>query len=101
VGFVLAASTAFAVGGAFMKAAGGFTRPWPTVAVVALFVLGAFLLSCAVQTSGLTTAYTIGLGIEAILAIVLGVHLFGEHLSPAKLIGVALILVGVAGLRLG
>jgi multidrug transporter EmrE-like cation transporter len=98
---VLAASMAFAVGGAFMKAADGFTRPWPTVAVVALFVLGAFLLTCAVQKSGLSTAYTIGLAVEAIVSIILGVRLFGEHLSPAKLIGVALILVGVAGVRFG
>ena len=30
VGFVIAASVAFAAGGAFMKAAGGLTRPWPS-----------------------------------------------------------------------
>jgi multidrug transporter EmrE-like cation transporter len=101
VGFVIAASLAFATGGAFMKAAAGFTRPWPSAAVVALFVVGAFLLARAVVADGLSTAYTYGLGVEAILSIVVGMCWFGERLSPVQLIGISLIIVGVAGVRLG
>ena len=40
-GSVIAASVAFAVGGAFMKVSVGFTRVWPTVVVIVLFVAGA------------------------------------------------------------
>ncbi len=101
VGFVVAASVAFAVGGAFMKESDGFTRLWPSAAILVLFVVGAVLLTRAVQTDGLSTAYTIGLGVEAILSITLGVYVFGEHVSPTKLIGLSLIVVGLAGVRVG
>lgn len=84
-----------------MKASHGFTRLSPSLMVVILFVVGAGLLSRAVQRDGLSTAYTLGLGIEAILSIMLGVYLFGEQLSVVKLIGLSLIVVGLAGVRLG
>ena len=98
---MIASSLAFAVGGAFMKASDGFMRLRPSVMVVAMFVLGAFLLTRAVRTDGLATAYTFGLGVEAILAVIVGMYWFGEHLSPAKVIGIALIIIGVTGVRLG
>jgi quaternary ammonium compound-resistance protein SugE len=87
--------------GAFMKAAGGFTRLWPSAAVIASFVVGAFFLTRAVQRSGLASAYTVGLGIEAIMVVTVGVGLLGERPSPTKVIGIVLILLGVAGVRLG
>ena len=98
---MIAASTAFALGGAFMKVSDGFVRVWPSLAVVGLFVLGSFLLTRAVHAGGLATSYTFGLGVEAILSIILGMYVFGERLSPAQLIGIALIVVGIAGVRLG
>jgi multidrug transporter EmrE-like cation transporter len=101
VGFVIGASVAFVLGGAFMKASAGFTRLWPSLAVIALFVLGAFLLAQAVRASGLATAYTFGLGIEALLSILVGIYWFGERLTPTKLIGIVLIVIGVAGVRGG
>ncbi len=100
-GSVIAASVAFAVGGAFMKVSVGFTRVWPTVAVIALFVVGAFLLSRAIRMGGLSTAYTLGLGVEAIVSVAIGTYLFEERLSPVKLLGVVLILAGVTGVRFG
>jgi quaternary ammonium compound-resistance protein SugE len=101
VGFVIGASFAFALGGAFMKASAGFTRPWPSLAVISLFVLGAFLLTQAVDARGLATAYTFGLGVEALLTIIVAIYWFGERMTPTKLIGIVLILLGVAGVRGG
>jgi len=98
---VLAASVVFAVGGLFMTMAAGFTRVWPSVAVVVLFGIGSYLLARAVQTGGLSAAYTVGLGIEALLSMGLGIYIFGERPSLAKTLGMGLILVGVAGVRLG
>ena len=84
-----------------MTASAGFTRAWPSVAVVVLFGLGAFLLSRAVRIGGLSTAYTVGLGIEAVLSMGLGVYLFGERPTVLKSVGLVFILAGVAGVRLG
>ncbi len=64
-------------------------------------VVGAFFLTRAVERSGLATAYTVGLGIEAILVVTVAVGLLGERPSLTRLIGVVLIIVGVAGVRLG
>lgn len=99
--FVITSSAAFALGGAFMKSSHGFVRPWPSLAVVILFVLGSYFLTRAVHAGGLATAYTFGLGVEAILSIALGMSVFGERLSPAQMVGIALIVVGIAGVRLG
>jgi small multidrug resistance pump len=101
VAFVIASSLAFAAGGAFMKASDGFVRLWPSVMVALLFLLGAAMLTRAVRAGGLATAYTFGLGVEAILAVVVGMWWFDERLSPPKLIGITLIVIGVAGVRLG
>jgi multidrug transporter EmrE-like cation transporter len=101
VGFVIGASVAFALGGAFMKASAGFSRLWPSLAVISLFVLGAFLLTRAVRVSGLATAYTSGLAVEALLTILVAIYWFGERLTPTKLISIALIVIGVAGVRGG
>jgi len=101
VGMVIAASVAFGLGGAFMKASDGFSRPWPSAAVIILFIVGAIVLAHAVRENGLSVAYTVGLGVEAVVSVVLGRYVFGERLSTGQLIGLMLILAGVASVRLG
>lgn len=101
MGMVVVASVAFGVGGAFMKTSDGFSRFWPSAAVVSLFVCGSILLARAVQQQGLSVAYVVGLGIEAVVSITIGRYVFGEHLSPYQTFGVVLILAGVAGVRYG
>jgi multidrug transporter EmrE-like cation transporter len=97
---VAVASVAFAVGGAFMKASNGFTRFWPSSAVLVLFVLGSVLLARAVRLEGLSTAYLLGLGLEALASVGLGLWLYGERLSPGRMAGVVLIAAGVAVVRI-
>lgn len=101
VGLVVAASVAFGCGGAFMKSADGLSRPWPSAAVVASFLVGAVLLARAVRTEGLAVAYTMGLGVEAVVTLVLARYVFGEHLSVNQLAGIGFIIAGVAGVRWG
>jgi multidrug transporter EmrE-like cation transporter len=101
VGAVILASLAFAVGGAFMKASDGFTRPAPSTAVAVLFLSGAVLLAHAVRSHGLQTAYVLGLGLEAVASIGLGHLVFGERLTWTQSFGVVLILAGVTSVRLG
>jgi multidrug transporter EmrE-like cation transporter len=101
VAAVILASLAFAIGGAFMKASDGFSRPWPSAGVAVLFLAGAVLLGFAVGAEGLSTAYTIGLGIEAVVSIGLGHWMFGERLTAPQVLGVVLILAGVVSVRIG
>jgi hypothetical protein len=59
-----------------MKRSDGFSRIRPSVAVAALFFAGAALPARAVQRDGLTTAYLVGLRLEAIGAAAIGMVLF-------------------------
>jgi small multidrug resistance pump len=101
MGWVVAASVTFGLGGAWMKGSDGFARLWPSVAALACFLVGAALLTMAVRSDGLSTAYTLGLGMEALVSIALGRYLFGEHLAGGQAVGVGLILAGVVAVRAG
>lgn len=83
-----------------LKYAEGFTRLWPSVWTGAALILSMILLAAAMQTLPLGTAYAIWTGIGAVGTAVLGVLLFGESASPARLICIGLIVVGLVGLKL-
>ncbi|AKZ61358.1 molecular chaperone [Herbaspirillum hiltneri N3] len=87
---------AWAVG---LKYTDGFTRLLPSVATLAAMVVSVGLLALAVKTLPLSTAYAIWTGIGAVGAVVLGIVLFHESASPARLACLALIIVGIIGLK--
>ena len=70
-----------------------------TIAVVAM-IANFCVLSLAMKSLPLGTAYTIWTGIGAIGAFVLGVVVLGEAATPIRVGCAALILTGIIGLRL-
>ncbi|MGB8861126.1 MAG: SMR family transporter [Ilumatobacteraceae bacterium] len=98
--FVLAGSAMFCLGGAFMKASHGFTELVPSLIVALSFVVGSVCLSRAVTGQMLSTTLIVGLGIEALGAVAFGVLVLGERLSLSQTGGIALVISGVALLRL-
>lgn len=101
VTWIVLSSLAFGIGGAFMKAADGFARVVPSVMALICFAVGAVLLTMAMRAETLTGAYTVGLGVEAVVSVGLGRWLYGEQLHRPQVIGVLLILGGVAAVRAG
>jgi multidrug transporter EmrE-like cation transporter len=101
VGYVVAASIAFAIGGALMKIAAGAATVLPTVGVVVLFVVGGLLLGEAVRAQGLSVAYIAGLGIEAVASVAIGRYVFNERLSVPQAVGLLLIAAGIVSVRFG
>ena len=87
---------AWAVG---LKYTDGFTRLVPSMATLAAMAVSVGLLALAVKTLPLSTAYAIWTGIGAVGAVVLGIVLFHESESPARLACLALIIVGIIGLK--
>ncbi|MGD9507653.1 MAG: quaternary ammonium compound efflux SMR transporter SugE [Geminicoccaceae bacterium] len=83
-----------------LKYTAGFTRPLPTVLTVASMVVSMGLLGLAVRTLPLGTAYAIWTGIGTLGTAVLGIALFGESASLARLACIGLIVAGIAGLKL-
>ncbi len=99
--FVLVLAGLFEVGWAVgLKFTEGFTRVWPTLATVASMVVSLGLLGLALRTLPLGTAYAVWTGIGTVGTVALGIVLFGEAASAARLACIALIVAGIVGLKL-
>jgi quaternary ammonium compound-resistance protein SugE len=83
-----------------LKHTQGFTRLWPSLATVTAMVASLLLLGLAMKQLPVGTAYAAWVGIGAVGTAVLGILLLGESASPLKLASLALIVAGIAGLKL-
>jgi len=83
-----------------LKYTHGFTRLWPSVGTVTAIVVSMGLLGVAMRTLPVGTAYAIWVGVGAVGTATLGILLFGEAASPARLVSLGLIVAGIIGLKL-
>lgn len=83
-----------------LKYTEGFTRLWPTVGTVAAMALSFGMLAQALKVLPVGTAYAIWTGIGAIGTAIVGIVLLGESASPARLACIAMIGLGIVGLKL-
>jgi quaternary ammonium compound-resistance protein SugE len=91
----------FEVGWAIgLKYSHGFSRLWPTVGTVIAMLVSLALLSIAMKSLPVGTAYAVWVGVGAVGTVILGIVLFGEPANPARLISVGLIIAGIIGLKL-
>jgi quaternary ammonium compound-resistance protein SugE len=98
---VLIVAGLFEVGWAIgLKYTQGFTRLWPTVWTAVALVISMVLLGAAVKSLPVGTAYAVWVGIGAVGTAVLGIVLLGEAASLGRVASIALIVVGVVGLKL-
>ncbi len=84
-----------------MKKSAGFTQPIPSLVTLVAMIASFWLLSVAMRTLPLGTAYTIWTGIGAVGAFVLGITLLGEAVTPIRVIAALLILAGIVTMKLG
>ncbi|GAA0938623.1 multidrug efflux SMR transporter [Nonomuraea longicatena] len=78
-----------------IKPTQNFTRPIPTVISLLLMALAVWLLSIAMNTIPVGTAYAVFTGIGAVGAIALGVVLDGDPLSWLRIGALGLIVGGI------
>lgn len=83
-----------------MKYSMGLTRFWPSVFTIITLVASFVFLSIAVRTIPIGTGYAIWTGIGAAGTAVLGIILFHEPASLARLACLALIVAAIIGLKL-
>jgi quaternary ammonium compound-resistance protein SugE len=83
-----------------LKYTDGFTRPAASVIVLVTALLSFYLLGLAIKVLPVGTSYAVWVGIGAAGAALFGIILFGEPADPLRLAFIALIIGGVAGLRL-
>lgn len=78
----------------------GFTRLWPTVLCAILGVSAVYLLTHALKTLPIGTAYGVFTGIGAVGTISVGILARGDSVTTGRLIPLTLIVVGIIVLRL-
>lgn len=87
---------AWAIG---LKQTEGWTRLWPSVITAALMIVSFAFLSLALKTLPIGTAYAVWTGIGAAGTAIVGIYFFGESRDAVRIVCIALIIAGVAGLR--
>ena len=88
--------TGWAIG---LKYTDGFTRLWPTVWTGLAMIISLWLLGIALKTLPVGTAYSVWVGVGAVGTVILGIALLEEPANAARLISVALIIIGIIGLK--
>lgn len=83
-----------------MKQSQGFTRLLPSVITGVTMVASFGLLSLAMRTLPLGTAYTIWTGIGAVGAFVVGITVLGEQVSALRVLAAVLIVSGLVLMKL-
>ncbi|QDE47511.1 quaternary ammonium compound efflux SMR transporter SugE [Enterobacter hormaechei] len=82
-----------------LKYTHGFTRLTPSVITIAAMIVSIVMLSWAMRSLPVGTAYAVWTGIGAVGAAITGILLL-ESASPARIASLALIVAGIIGLKL-
>src|SRR5690606_4872022 len=84
----------------YMKKSEGFSLLTPSIITIVTMIGSFALLSIAMRSLPLGTAYAIWTGIGAVGAFVVGIVILGEAATFFRIASVTLILVGIIGLKL-
>ena len=83
-----------------LKFTDGFTRLWPSIGTVVAMGISMVCMSFALREIPMGTAYAIWTGIGAVGTVMLGIILFDEPRTTIRLLCIAAIIGGIAGLKL-
>lgn len=87
-------------GSTFLVKSEGFTKLWPSLAVVVLFSIAFYLLSQVIKVIPLGIAYAIWAGVGIVLTALIGFFVFRQSLDVAAMVGIGLIVSGVVVINL-
>lgn len=99
---ILGAAILFEVTGTIcLKLSEGFSRLGPSLAILPLYACSLALLTLALKTIPVSTAYAIWAAVGTGLVAVIGIAVFREPVGAIKVASLVLIVVGVVGLHVG
>ncbi|RDV01420.1 DMT family transporter [Undibacter mobilis] len=78
-----------------LKASHGFTKPIPSVIAIVGMIASVVLLSLAMRSLPVGTAYVMWTGIGAVGAFIAGVIMFGEDVNIMRVVAAGLIVSGL------
>ncbi|HTD02579.1 quaternary ammonium compound efflux SMR transporter SugE [Undibacterium sp.] len=82
-----------------LKYTDNFSRLWPSIGTLAAMAASVWLLSVAMKSLPVGTAYAVWTGIGAVGTVIMGIILFGEAATASRLACMGLIISGIAGLK--
>lgn len=83
-----------------MKFSHGFSKLYPSIFTLLAMIASFVCLAFSMRTLPLGTAYAVWTGIGTIGAATIGMIAFGESASPLRILCLALIVIGILGLKL-
>ncbi|MES9924678.1 MAG: quaternary ammonium compound efflux SMR transporter SugE [Candidatus Thiodiazotropha endolucinida] len=83
-----------------LKYTEGFTKPLPSLLTISAMAISFWLLSVAMKTIPVGTAYAVWTGIGAVGVAVLGMVMLGESRDILRIVSLLLIVSGILGLKL-
>lgn len=95
-GALLAAIFFEVIATSLLTASQQFTRLWPSLGTVAFYATAFYFLSIALRVMPVGIAYAIWSGLGIVLISVIGLVLFRQALDGPALLGIGLIVAGVA-----
>lgn len=84
----------------FMKLSDGFSKLLPSTITIVAMIISFWMLSAAMRSIPLGTAYTIWTGIGAVGAFLVGIVVLGEPASVVRIVAAALIVTGLVLMNL-
>jgi small multidrug resistance pump len=88
------------VGTVFLRYTDGFTRPTPSLLVLATYAASLWLTALALRELEISLAYAVWAGVGTAAVAVIGMAALGESVNALKLASIALVIGGVVGLNL-
>lgn len=82
-----------------LKYSHGFTKPLASIVTAIAIIISMVLLGLVAKTLPIGTAYAVWTGIGAVGTALLGILLFGDSANALRLICLALIVLGILGLK--
>ena len=83
-----------------LKYTEGFSRLVPSVITIAAMIASVWLLALALKSIPVGTGYAVWTGIGAVGTAILGIILFNEAATVARIACIGLIITGIFGLKL-
>nr|WP_198133336.1 multidrug efflux SMR transporter [Novosphingobium nitrogenifigens] len=83
-----------------LKAAAGFTRPLPSIAVIFGYAVAFYALSQTLRTIPMGIAYALWSGVGIVVISLIGLVVYRQKLDAAALAGIAMIVAGTLVINL-
>ncbi|MDC0747922.1 quaternary ammonium compound efflux SMR transporter SugE [Polyangium mundeleinium] len=82
-----------------LKYTNGFKRPLPSALTITAIVASMYLLATATKSLPIGTAYAVWVGIGALGTAIVGMVLFEEPATPARIGFLVLLMASIVGLK--